>query len=453
MSKKESLRLSDHYTYGRLLRFSLPTIGMMLFSSIYGVVDGFFVSNFAGKTDFAALNYIFPVLMILGTVGFMFGTGGSAVVAKTLGEGDRERAREQFSLLVVTSFIIGVLLAVLGFLFMRPIALLLGAEGLMLERCVLYGRIVVCALPAFILQMEFQSFFVTAERPKMGLYATLVAGCLNMLLDLLLVGVFGLGLAGAAAATALSQLTGGIVPIAYFLRDRGALVHLVPPRRDGRVIWRACANGSSEFMSNIAMSVVGILYNAQLYRYAGEDGVSAYGVLMYVSMIFLSAFIGYAIGIAPIVGYHDGAKNLAELKSLFTKSLVIVGIASVSMALLGELFAYPFSHLFVGYDEVLLDMTVHGFRIFSLAFLFIGYAIFASSLFTALNDGVTSAIISFLRTMVFQTAAVLLLPLWLELDGIWCSLIVAEVMAVAISAVFLIIKRKRLGYGQNDTRM
>lgn len=446
MSKRESLRLSDHFTYGRLLRFSLPTIGMMIFSSIYGVVDGFFVSNFAGKTDFAALNYIFPVIMILGTVGFMFGTGGSAVIAKTLGEGEHRRAEEQFSLLVLSSVIIGGVLAALGVALMRPIAMLLGAQGLMLERCVLYGRIVVSALPAFVLQMEFQSFFVTAERPKMGFVSTIVAGCLNMLLDFLFVGVFGWGLAGAASATALSQLSGGLFPLVYFMRDRGALLHFVRPRFDGRVIWRACTNGSSEFMSNIAMSLVSILYNAQLYRYAGENGVSVYGVIMYVGMIFMAIFIGYVIGIAPIVGYHDGAKNVGELQSLFSKSLVIVGLSSLSMTLASELLAYPFSYLFVGYDTVLLDMTVHAFRIFSLSFLFIGYAIFGSSFFTALNDGVTSAIIAFLRTLVFQTAAVLLLPLWLELDGIWYSLIVAEMMAVLISAIFLVVKRKKYRY-------
>ena len=446
MRKREALRLSDHFTYGGLLRFSLPTIGMMLFSSIYGIVDGYFVSNFAGKTDFAALNYIFPVLMILGTVGFMFGTGGSAVVAKSLGEGEHRRAEEEMSLLVLSSVLIGIILAVLGFLFMRPIATLLGAEGLMLERCVLYGRIVVSALPAFILQMEFQSFFVTAEKPKIGFLSTVVAGCINMLLDLLFVGVFGWELAGAAAATAISQLSGGLFPVLYFVTDRGALLHFVRPRWDGRVILRACTNGSSEFMANISMSLVGILYNIQLYRYALENGVSAYGVIMYVGMIFMAVFIGYGIGVAPIIGYHEGAKNVRELQSLLSKSLVIIGLSSVAMTILSELLAYPFSYLFVGYDSELLTITTNAFRIFSLAFLFIGYAIFGSNFFTALNDGVTSAIIAFLRTLVFQVLAVILLPLWLGLDGIWYSLIVAELMAVVMCAIFLYAKRERYQY-------
>ena len=442
----QNIQLSDHFTYRKLLLFSLPSVGMMIFTSIYGVIDGFFVSNFTSGTDFAALNYIYPALMILGTVGFMFGSGGSALVAKLLGEGERERAERAFTLLVLFSAALGVLLGVLGFLLMRPIALLLGAEGEMLERCVVYGRIVVSALPFFILQMEFQSFFVAAEKPKLGFFSTLVAGCTNIVLDALFVAVFSWGLEGAALATALSQAVGALFPLIYFSRKNTSLLRFTRTGWDGGVLWRTTVNGSSEFMSNVSMSLVSMIYNAQLYAYAGENGVSAYGVLMYVSMIFMGAFIGYMIGTAPIVGYHFGAGNTGELRSILKKSLVLIGITSLSMTLLSEALAYPLSALFVGRDPELLSLTVRAFRIFSLSYLFVGYAIYASGFFTALNDGVTSAVISFLRTLVFQILAVLLLPLWLGIDGIWLSLVFAELMAVAIGALCLFLKRKKYNY-------
>lgn len=346
----QKIQLSDHFTYRKLLLFSLPSVGMMIFTSIYGVIDGFFVSNFTSGTDFAALNYIYPALMILGTVGFMFGAGGSALVAKILGEGDRERANRAFTLLVLFSAALGVSLGALGFVWMRPIALLLGAKGAMLERCVVYGRIVVSALPFFILQMEFQSFFVAAEKPKLGFLSTLAAGCTNMVLDALFVAVLGWGLEGAALATAISQAVGGVFPLVYFARKNTSLLRFVRTGWDGGVLWRTTVNGSSEFMSNVSMSLVSMIYNAQLYKYAGENGVSAYGVIMYVSMIFMAAFIGYVIGTAPVVGFHYGAKNTEELRSILKKSLILIGITSLSMTALSEALAYPIGALFVGHD-------------------------------------------------------------------------------------------------------
>ncbi|MBE6978440.1 MAG: MATE family efflux transporter [Ruminococcaceae bacterium] len=444
--EKQTIKLSDHFTYGRLLKFTLPSIVMMIFSSIYGVVDGFFVSNFAGKTAFTAVNFIFPLLMILGTVGFMFGTGGSALVARTLGEKDWEKANSIFSLLVYVSLGLGVLIAAGGILLLRPLARLMGAEGQMLEDCVLYGRIILCALPAFVLQMEFQSFFVTAEKPKLGLAVTVASGVTNMVLDGVLVGIFRGGLVGAAAATAISQLVGGVIPLIYFGRKNGSLLRLGKARFDGRALWKTCANGSSELMSNVSMSLVSMLYNIQLLNLAGEDGVSAYGTMMYVNMIFLAIFIGYSIGTAPVVGFHLGAENYGELRSLLKKSAVIVGSCSVAMLGLGFLLARPLSVLFVGYDDALCRLTVHGFYIFAVSFLFVGFAIFFSGFFTALNDGLTSAVISFLRTLVFQIAAVLLLPLIWGIDGIWWSIVVAELMAALVGALFLVIKRKKFRY-------
>lgn len=445
---KQQIQLSDHFSYGRLIRFTLPSIGMMIFTSIYGVVDGFFVSNFAGKTPFAAVNLIMPFLMILSTVGLMFGTGGSAIVAKTFGEGDREKGNRYFSLFVYVSAVLGVLFAVLGIVFIRPIASRLGAEGEMLENAVLYARIILLALPFYVLQILFQSFCVTAERPKLGLVVTVLSGLTNMVLDAVLVILLPqeYKLAGAAAATALSQVVGGAVPLVYFGRENSSILRLGKSQFNGKVIFKACTNGSSEFMSNISMSLVGMLYNIQLLRYAGEDGIAAYGVMMYISMIFSAAFLGYSIGTAPIVGYHDGAKNYAELKGLLRKSLTMIGVFGVVMVVSAELLASPLAGIFVGYDAELMQMTVSGFRIFALSFFFMGYAIYSSGFFTALNDGVTSAIISFLRTLVFQTAAVIFLPMLWELDGVWISIVVAEVMAVVFSVIFFVAKRKKYHY-------
>ena len=440
------IQLSDHFTYRRLLRFTLPSIVMMIFTSIYGVVDGFFVSNFVGKLPFTAVNFIMPFLMLLGAVGFMLGSGGSALISKTMGEGNPEKARELFSLFVWVALGCGVIIAALGWIFVRPIAAALGAEGELLDYCVRYARIILLALPLFILQFEFQSFFVTAEKPQLGLYSTVAAGLTNIVLDALLVAVFRLGLEGAAAATAISQAVGGILPLIYFSRPNSSSLRLVKFRFDGKSLAQACANGASELLSNISMSLVSMLYNLQLMRFAGEDGVAAYGVLMYVNFVFLSAFIGYSVGTAPIIGYHYGAGNHAELHSLLKKSLIIVGVFSVGMFMVAEALSRPLSMIFVSYDQALLEMTLRGFFIFSFSFLFAGIAIFGSSFFTALNNGLVSAVISFLRTLVFQTAAVLIFPLIWELDGIWLSIMAAELMAAVVTAIFLVAMRKKYQY-------
>ena len=442
----QAIQLSDHFTRKRLLRFSLPSIVMMVFTSIYGVVDGYFVSNYTGKTPFAAVNLIMPFLMILGGVGFMFGTGGGALIAKTMGEGKAEKADKLFSMTVFASILCGLVLTAVGLLFLRPFARLMGAEGELLENSLLYGTINLIALPFYILQYEFQCLFATAEKPKLGLYVTVASGVANMVLDWLLVAVLPFGLAGAAAATAASQFIGGVFPLIYFARKNTSRLRLTRCRLELRPLGRICANGSSELMSNISMSLVSMLYNVQLMQYAGEDGIAAYGVLMYVSMIFQAIFIGYSVGTAPIVSYHYGAQNREELKSLLRKAIFIVAIAALCMFAAGELLAAPLSRLFVAYDEELLQMTTHAFAIFSFSFLFSGFAINGSSFFTALNDGLTSALISFLRTLVFQVAAVLLFPLLWGLDGIWFSIVAAEIMAVLATIFFLLKKQKKYGY-------
>lgn len=442
----QAIQLSDHFTRKRLLRFSLPSIVMMVFTSIYGVVDGYFVSNYTGKTPFAAVNLIMPFLMILGGVGFMFGTGGGALIAKTMGEGKAEKADKLFSMTVFASILCGLVLTAVGLLFLRPFARLMGAEGELLENSLLYGTINLIALPFYILQYEFQCLFATAEKPKLGLYVTVASGVANMVLDWLLVAVLPFGLAGAAAATAASQFIGGVFPLVYFARKNSSRLHLTRCRLELRPLGRICANGSSELMGNISMSLVNMLYNVQLMQYVGEDGIAAYGVLMYVSMIFQAIFIGYSVGTAPIVSYHYGAQNREELKSLLRKAIFIVAIAALCMFAAGELLAAPLSRLFVAYDEELLQMTTHAFAIFSFSFLFSGFAINGSSFFTALNDGLTSALISFLRTLVFQVAAVLLFPLLWGLDGIWFSIVAAEIMAVLATIFFLLKKQKKYGY-------
>lgn len=442
----QAIQLSDHFTRKRLLRFSLPSIVMMVFTSIYSVVDGYFVSNYTGKTPFAAVNLIMPFLMILGGVGFMFGTGGGALIAKTMGEGKAEKADKLFSMTVFASILCGLVLTAVGLLFLRPFARLMGAEGELLENSLLYGTINLIALPFYILQYEFQCLFATAEKPKLGLYVTVASGVANMVLDWLLVAVLPFGLAGAAAATAASQFIGGVFPLIYFARKNSSRLHLTRCRLELRPLGRICANGSSELMGNISMSLVNMLYNVQLMQYVGEDGIAAYGVLMYVSMIFQAIFIGYSVGTAPIVSYHYGAQNREELKSLLRKAIFIVAIAALCMFAAGELLAAPLSRLFVAYDEELLQMTTHAFAIFSFSFLFSGFAINGSSFFTALNDGLTSALISFLRTLVFQVAAVLLFPLLWGLDGIWFSIVAAEIMAVLATIFFLLKKQKKYGY-------
>lgn len=419
---------------------------MMLFTSIYGVVDGLFVSNFAGKTAFSAVNFIMPFLMMLATIGFMFGAGGSALISKTMGEGDNARANRQFSLLVVVNFVLSAILAVFGIIFLEEVSMLLGASGQMLQDTVTYGRIIICALPLYSMQNAFQTFFITAEKPHLGLAVTIGAGVTNMVLDGVLVGVLSLGIAGAAIATAISQCVGGLVPIIYFICPNKSLLRLGKPKWDFRALVKTTTNGASELLNNLSMNLVGMLYNVQLLRYAGEDGVGAYGVIMYVSFMFISVFIGYSIGSSPVVSYHYGAKNKVELKSLLKKSAVIVGALSLVMFILGEALAHPIAKVFVGYDQGLMEMTKRGFYVYSVAYLVMGYAIFASGFFTALNDGLTSGLISVLRTIVFQISAVLLLPLVMGLDGIWISVFVAEFLALMVSILLLILKRKKYGY-------
>lgn len=435
------IQLSDHFTYGRLLRFTLPSIVMMIFTSIYGVVDGIFVSNFAGKTAFAAVNLIMPYLMIFGVIGFMLGTGGTALISMTLGMGDKKKANELFSMLTYVAIAGGLALTVVSIVFMRPAAIALGATGQMLEDCVLYGNITQIASTAYVLQFAFQSFCITAEKPKLSLAMMVTAGVCNIVLDALFVAVFHWGLVGAAVATATAQIIGAVIPLIYFFRPNDSLLRLGKCCFDGKALLRACTNGSSELMSNLSMSLVSMLYNLQLIKYAGENGIAAYGVIMYVNFVFIAVFIGFVIGSAPIIGYNHGADNRSELKNMFRKSLVVVACFAAVMAASAFFLAEPLARIFVGYDQELMAMTIRGFRIYSLSFLLCGFNIFGSSLFTALNNGLVSAAISFVRTLICQIAAVFLLPLILGLDGIWLAIVAAELVALVLT-IFCFLKFK-----------
>lgn len=441
-----SVQLSEHFTYKKLFRFCLPTIAMMLCTSIYGIVDGYFVSNYVGKTAFASVNLVMPFLMILGCFGFMVGTGGSALVGKTLGEGKRETADRYFTMLVYLTVILGVVLSVIGVVFMRPIAYMLGADENMIEDCVIYGRIMNGWNTAFMLQYLFQSFFVTAEKPQLGFMATVAAGCTNIVLDALFIAVFQWGVAGAAWASVLGQCIGGILPLLYFLRPNSSLLRLRKTRVDKEVLLKSCLNGSSELMTNISTSLVGILYNFQLMKYAGENGVAAYGVVMYTQFVFAAVFLGYTIGTGPIVSFHYGAGHHDELKNMLKKSLLLMLGGGIIMLILALLLASPVSSIFVGYDAELLFITRHALSIYAFSFVVYGINVFASAFFTALSNGAVSAAIAFLRTLVFQTVAVLALPLLLGLDGIWWAVTVAEILALIVSSTFLITKRKQYRY-------
>ncbi|MBR5269223.1 MAG: MATE family efflux transporter [Anaerotignum sp.] len=441
-----NIQLSDHFTYGRLIRFVIPSVAMMIFTSIYGVVDGLFVSNFVGKTPFAAVNFIMPFCMILGAFGFMFGTGGTALVAKTLGEGNEEKANRIFSMLIYVALGWGILMALVGIFFVEPIAIKLGADETMLPYCVTYARIVLLGLPFFMLQNMFQSFLIAAEKPKMGLVVTVAAGVTNMVLDALFIAMLKWGVVGAAAATALSQFVGGVVPLVFFSRKNSSKLRLTRTGLMGKELLRTCTNGSSELVTNISLSLVCMLYNMQLLKIAGGNGVAAYGVIMYVNFIFISIYLGYSFGTAPIVAFNYGARNTEELQNVLKKSLKLLLGAGITLFAVAFLLSGTLSKVFVGYDAELYAMTARGFRLYAISYLLAGFNIYGSSFFTALNNGIVSAVISFLRTVAFEVAAILILPMFFGLDGIWCAITVAELASLLITAVFFFKLRTKYHY-------
>ena len=440
------IELSEHFTYQKLIKFTIPTIVMMIFTSIYGVVDGIFVSNFVGSDSFGAVNLIMPALMIFGTIGFMIGTGGSALVSKTIGEGDTQKANRYFSMLIYILIIVGLILTIAAVAMVKPMSKLLGAEGLILEECITYGTVLISFLIPFVLQNCFQSFLIVAEKPTFGLIISIITGISNMILDWLFMYVFKLGIFGAAIATGISQTIGGIVPLIYFVRPNKSKLKLVKTKIEWKAILQACVNGSSEMLTNLSLSLVNMLYNMQLMKYIGADGVVAYGIIMYVGFIFTGTYLGYSIGTAPIVGYHYGAGNTDELKNLLKKSIKLIGVTSVTMTIIAEITSKILASIFVSYDIELLNMTANAIRIFSISYLISGFNIFSSSFFTALNNGIVSAAISFLRTLLFQIAMILILPAIWGVNGIWIAVVFAEILALIVSIIFLVINREKYKY-------
>lgn len=431
--------LSEHFTYKKLIKFTIPTIIMMIFTSIYGVVDGLFVSNYAGSNAFASINLIMPAIMILGTI-------GSAIVSKTLGEGENEKANKYFSMFIYLEIILGFIFTILGLIFLESVAKALGATEDMMNYCLTYGRILLIGTVPFVLQNSFQSFIVVAEKPKFGLIVTIIAGMTNMILDFLFIGVFKWGVAGAAIATIISQFVGAIIPLVYFFRENKTMLRLGKTKFEFSPIINACTNGSSEMVTNLSMSLVSILFNKQLMEFAGANGVSAYGVIMYIGFLFSGTYVGYSVGTAPIISYHYGAKNKEEVKGLLNKSVKLLGIVAVIMTILAEIMAKPLASIFVGYDKELLELTVNAIRLYSLSYIISWFNIFASSFFTALNDGFVSALISFMRTLLFQVISILILPRLFELNGVWLSVTVAEIFAIVVSVICFVKNRKKYEY-------
>ncbi len=440
------IRLSDHFNFKRLFRFVLPPIVMMIFTSVYSVVDGFFVSNFVGKTPFAAINLIMPIPQILSAVGFMLGAGGSALVAKTLGENNKQKAHEIFSMLVYICIGFGSLLTIISIVFIEQIAIMLGAEGELIELCSVYARIILMVLSFFMLQTMFQTFLVTAEKPKLGLLITVLSGVINMVLDAVFIIAFDWGIIGAALATAIAQLVGGVIPLVYFARENDSTLRLTKTKFDSKAFIRSATNGSSEFVTNISMSIVAILYNFQLLKYAGENGVAAYGVIMYLSFIFVAIFLGYSIGVAPIIGYNQGARNEKEMKNIFKKSMLFITVVGIVLTILSYIFSKPLSMIFVGYDMELMNLTTHAFKICSFSFFLCGFGIFGSALFTALNNGLVSAVISFLRMFVFQILAIIIMPAIWKIEGVWYAVIVAEALSAIVSIAYILKYKKIYKY-------
>lgn len=435
------IQLSDHFTYKKLIKFTLPTIIMMIFSSIYGVVDGIFISNVVGNDAFAAVNLIWPAIMIFASLGYMFGTGGSALVSKVLGEGDKEKANKYFSMIMYIEIIVGIVLSVIGIIFIEPLARLLGATKELMPYCVIYGRIILIGLTAFLVQDSIQSFVIVAEKPKFGLYISIVCGVCNMILDYVLMYVFKMGIHGAALATVISQFIGAGVPLIYFARENNSLLRFTKVKFELKPIIKSCTNGSSEMVSCLSRSLVDVLYNFQLMKYAGPDGVSSYGIIMYVGFIFIGVYLGYSIGTAPIIGYNYGAQNEKELKNVLKRSIKILGISAIVLTGLAEILAKPLANIFVSYDKELLEMTINAIRLYSISYVISWINIYASSFFTALNNGLASAIISFLRTFIFQIAMIYILPVFWGLDGIWLAVVLAELLSL-IASIGIFIKNK-----------
>ena len=440
------IQLSDHFTYKKLIRYSIPMIGVLILTSIYGVVDGLFISNVEGDIAFSAVNLILPGVMMFSSIGFMMGSGGAAIVSKTLGEGKKEKASQYFSMIVYFLIIIGIVCAILGCILTKQISSLLGASEKMEKYCIEYGRVLFLFLPFMMLQYMFQSFFAVAEKPNVGLLITLCAGITNAIGDYLLIVVFRLGITGAAVASGASMVVGSVPAIIYFAFKKDLKFKLVPTKFDWKALGHTMSNGSSEMVTNISMSFVNMLYNAQLMKYYGENGVSAYGVIMYVGFIFSGCYMGVSQAVAPVVGYNYGASNEEELKNVFKKSLIILAVMAIFLTGSAEALSKPLAYVLFSHNEELLKLTTYAIRLYAIGYTISWINIFGSAFFTGLNNGLVSAIISFGRMLVFQLATIFILPLIFDSTGLWLAMPVSEVFSLIVTVTFFITMRKKYNY-------
>ena len=446
------IRLSDHFTFKKLLKAALAPMLMMVFTSLYTIVDGVCISNFCGKESFAGVNLIFPIIMIVGGLGFMLGTGGSALVGKLLGEKKDLEARQTFTMTIIFTILIGLTITIAGVLLIETLVYAMTSVATgdisqkMIDEAILYGRLLMAGQVFFMLQNVFQSFFIVDEKPVLGFVFILIGGLTNIVLDILFIGVCKWGIIGAAAATICGYLSGSLGPIIYFLIRKNDYIHFERTKLKLKPLIKICFNGSSEFVNNISSSIVSIVFNMQLLHYFGEDGINAYGIIMYLAFVFTAIFLGYSSAVAPIESYNYGAQNNKELKNVLIKSLIITSILSVSMFIISFTLAEPFSFIFANGSDTLLKITTNGMRIYSIAFLFIGLSIYISTFFTALNNGLISALIAFLRTLVFQIVFVFVFPLFLGKYGIFFAILAAEIMSILLAITFLLIYKKKYRY-------
>lgn len=441
-----SYKISEHFNIKKIIIFTLPSIGMMLISSIYGVVDGFFVSNYIGSNAFAAVNIVWPFEMILGSFGLMIGAGGSALVSKTMGEQKYDLANRYFSMLIIFVIIFGMFISILGIIFNPYIIHLLDLDQETINNCNIYANVLFIFLIFFMLQNIFQSFNIVASKPEMGIITMILSGITNILLDYIFIVILNMGIFGAALATGLSQFAGAIVPFIFFINKNSTLLRIKFVKIDFKIILKTSYNGISEMLSSISFSLVSILYNIILLSYIGINGVNAYGVILYISYIFISIYFGYSMGISPIISYNYGAKNKKELNNIFNISLVLICSVSILLTFIGYIFAKQLSSIFVNYDKELLNLTTHALHINVFSFLFCGYNIFASSLFTALNNGTVSLILSFLRSLIIQVVCILTIPILFGSEGIWFAGVVSDIISLIISIIFIFKYRNKYGY-------
>lgn len=438
--------IAQEFNLISLLRFVAPTVVMLVFMSLYQMVDAVFVSKFVGENALSALNIVYPFPSIVIAVSIMLATGGSAIIARNMGEGKEKEAKENFSFIVLVGAVIGVAIATAGILFIEPLIYMLGATPSLYDYCYEYLFILVLSVPLSVFQMLFQSFFVTAGKPHLGLTLTVLGGVSNIVLDYVFIVLCGFGVSGAALATSIGYSIPGLFGLIYFAVSRKGTLYFVKPVFRWGVLFKCCINGSSEMVNNLAVAVTTFLFNVLMLKYEGEAGVAAITIVLYAQFLMTSAFMGFSSGIAPVVSFNYGSGNVRQLKKIFKISVWVIAVVSAAVFVIAETCSDVVIMVFTPAGSEVFGLTKYGFAIFSFSFLCTGMNIFASALFTAFSNGKISAILSFLRTFVFLTACLLFLPLFWGVDGIWLAVPVAEVMALFVSVYYLVRFKKVYQY-------